>query len=46
MRTFGPNVNGFYDVSDQMIDNLRRRAEVTFPSAGSRKSRININCGF
>ena len=30
MRTFGPNVNGFYDVSDQMIDNLRRRAEVHF----------------
>ena len=30
MRTFGPNVNGFQDVSDQMIDNLRRRAEVHF----------------
>ena len=30
MRTFGPNVNGFHDVSDQMIDNLRRRAEVHF----------------
>ena len=30
MRTFGPNVNGFHDVSDQMIDNLRRRAEAHF----------------
>ena len=30
MRTFGPNVNGFYDVSDQMKDNLRRRAESHF----------------
>ena len=30
MRTFGSNVNGFHDVSDQMIDNLRRRAEVHF----------------
>ena len=30
MRTFGPNVNGFHDVSDQMIDNLRRRAESHF----------------
>ena len=30
MRTFGANVNGFHDVSDQMIDNLRRRAEAHF----------------
>ena len=30
MRTFGPNVNGFHDVSDQMIDYLRRRAEAHF----------------
>lgn len=30
MRTFGPNVNGFHDVSDQMIDNLRRQAEAHF----------------
>ncbi len=30
MRTFGPNVNGYYDVSYQMVDNLRRRAEAHF----------------
>ena len=30
MRTFGPNVNNYHDVSDQMIDNLRRRAEAHF----------------
>ena len=30
MRTLSPNVNGYYDVSDQMIDDLRRRAEAHF----------------
>ena len=30
MRTFGANVNGFHDVSDQIIDNLRRQAEAHF----------------
>ena len=30
MRTISPNVNGYHDVSDQMIDNLRRRAEAHF----------------
>ena len=46
MRTLGPNANGYYDVSDQMIDDLRRRAETHFRRQGSRKSRIDIDSGF
>jgi cephalosporin-C deacetylase-like acetyl esterase len=30
MLTFGSHVDGFYDVSDQMVDDLRRRAEAQF----------------
>ncbi|NLT41717.1 MAG: prolyl oligopeptidase family serine peptidase [Anaerolineae bacterium] len=30
MRTFTSHVNGYYDVSDQMADDLRRRAEAHF----------------
>ena len=40
MRTFGANVNGFHDVSDQMIDNLRRRAEAHFRRQEAEKAEL------
>ena len=46
MRTFGPNVNGFYDVSDQMIDNLRRRAEVHFRRQEVEKAELTSIAAF
>ncbi|RKU13353.1 hypothetical protein C6502_03040 [Candidatus Poribacteria bacterium] len=46
MRTFGPNVNGFHDVSDQMIDNLRRRAEAHFRRQESEKGGLTSIAAF
>jgi dienelactone hydrolase len=46
MRTFGPNVNGFYDVSDQMIDNLRRRAEAHFRRQEVEKAELTSIAAF
>ena len=46
MRTFGPNVNGFYDVSDQMIDNLRRRAESHFRRQEVEKAELTSIAAF
>ena len=46
MRTFGPNVNGFHDVSDQMIDNLRRRAEAHFCRQESEKGGLTSIAAF
>ena len=40
MRTLGPNVNGYYDVSDQMIDDLRRRAETHFRRQEAEKAEL------
>ena len=46
MRTFGSNVNGFHDVSDQMIDNLRRRAETHFRRQGIEKAELTSVADF
>lgn len=46
MRTIGPNVNGYYDVSDQMIDNLRRRAEVHFRRQEVEKAELTSIAAF
>ena len=46
MRTFGSNVNGYYDVSDQMIDNLRRRAEVHFRRQEAEKAELTSIAAF
>ena len=46
MRTFGPNVNGFHDVSDQMIDNLRRRAEAHFRRQEVEKAELTSIAAF
>ena len=40
MRTLGPNTNGYYDVSDQMIDDLRRRAEAHFRRQEAEKAEL------
>ena len=40
MQTLGPNVNGYYDVSDQMIDDLRRRAEAHFRRQEAEKAEL------
>jgi len=46
MRTFGSNVNGFHDVSDQMIDNLRRRAETHFRRQEVEKAELTSIAAF
>ncbi len=46
MRTFSPNVNGFHDVSDQMIDNLRRRAEAHFRRQEAEKAELTSIAAF
>ena len=46
MRTFGANVNGFHDVSDQMIDNLRRRAEAHFRRQEAAKAELTSIAAF
>ena len=46
MRTFGPNVNGFHDASDQMIDNLRRRAEAHFRRQEVEKAELTSIAAF
>lgn len=46
MRTFGPNANGYYDVSDQMIDNLRRRAEAHFRRQEAEKVELTSIAAF
>ena len=46
MRTFGDNVNGFHDVSDQMIDNLRRRAETHFRRQEVEKAELTSIAAF
>ena len=46
MRTFGANVNGFHDVSDQMIDNLRRRAEAHFRRQEAEKAELTSIAAF
>ena len=40
MRTLSPNINGYYDVSDQMIDDLRRRAEAHFRRQEAEKAEL------
>jgi dienelactone hydrolase len=40
MRTLGPNANGYHDVSDQMIDDLRRRAETHFRRQEAEKAEL------
>ena len=46
MRTFGSNVNGFHDVSDQMIDHLRRRAETHFRRQEVEKAELTSIAAF
>ena len=46
MQTFVPNVNGYYDVSDQMIDNLRRRAEAHFRRQEMEKAELTSVVAF
>ena len=46
MRTFGPNVNNYHDVSDQMIDNLRRRAEAHFRRQEVEKAELTSIAAF
>ena len=46
MRTIGTNVNGYYDVSDQMIDNLRRRAEAHFRRQEAEKAELTSIAAF
>ncbi len=46
MRTISPNVNGYYDVSDQMIDNLRRRAEAHFRRQEIEKAELTSIAAF
>lgn len=41
MRTLAPNVNGYHDVSDQMIDDLRRRAEAHFRRQEAEKADLS-----
>ena len=46
MRTFGPNVNGYYDASYQMVDNLRRRAEAHFRRQEAEKAELTSIAAF
>ena len=46
MRTIGSNVNGYHDVSDQMIDNLRRRAEAHFRRQAAEKAQLTSIAAF
>ena len=46
MRTFGANVNGYYDVSYQMVDNLRRRAEAHFRRQEAEKAELTSIVAF
>ncbi len=46
MRTFDSHVNGYYDVSDQMIDDLRRRAEVHFRRQEQERAAISTVAQF
>ena len=46
MRPFGANVNGYHDVSDQMIDNLRRRAEAHFRRQEVEKAELRSIAAF
>ena len=46
MRPFGPNVNSYHDVSDQMIDNLRRRAEAHFRRQEVEKAELTSIAAF
>ena len=46
MRTLSPNVNGYHDVSDQMIDDLRRRAEVHFRRQETEKAALTSIVAF
>ncbi len=46
MQTFGPHVDGYYDVSDQMIDDLRRRAEAHFRRQEAEKATLTSITAF
>ena len=46
MQTVSSNVNGYYDVSDQMIDNLRRRAEAHFRRQEAEKAELTSIVAF
>ncbi len=40
MLTFGPHVDGYHDVADQMIHDLRRRAEACLRAQAEAKARL------
>ncbi len=46
MQTVSAYVNGYYDVSDQMVDNLRRRAEVHFRRQAAEKAELTSIAAF
>ena len=46
MQTIGPNVNGYYDVSNQLIDDLRRRAETHFHRQETEKAKLTSIAAF
>src|SRR3954447_26417570 len=46
MLTFGSHVDGYYDVSDQMIHDLRRRAEACLRAQAEAKARIGTVAEF
>jgi dienelactone hydrolase len=46
MRTFASHIDGYYDVADQMIDHLRRRAERCFRKRDADRVAINLLAEF
>jgi dienelactone hydrolase len=46
MLTFGPHLDGYHDVADQMIHHLRRKAEAQFAAQAERKAAITTIAEF
>ena len=46
MLTFGSHVDGYYDVADQMIHDLRRRSEACLHAQAEAKARIRTVAEF
>ena len=46
MQTFGSHVDGYHDVADQMIHDLRRRAEQALAIQSTRKEKLSSSVDF
>lgn len=46
MRTFGSHIDGYYDVADQMVDYLRRRAERCFRRREAERAAVKTLADF